>query len=262
MNRATAIAAALAALACGSWAYGQGAPVLPPVPKACEALGSEIVSSSLLSNVAVALNERKKINILAIGSTAASLRGPVSGNSYALVEQFLETNFKGLNVNVVHRGVSGELAANAAQRIKTEVALSDADLVLWQLGTADAMAHVPVADFYVALAETLDWLKAHRVDVILIGMRYTRSMAQDLHYQAIRSAIREVAKERKIQRLGRYEAEETLERVRQQQSGTPASEAQAANLGSACVAEYLARAIAAGLFVREPSPGTPAKQKN
>jgi hypothetical protein len=51
--------------------------------------------------------------------------------------------------------VSGELAADAAERIKTEVALADADLVLWQLGTADAMAQVPVADFHAVVSETV-----------------------------------------------------------------------------------------------------------
>jgi lysophospholipase L1-like esterase len=264
MIRATAIAALLASLACG-WAYAQGNPALPPVPKACEAIGANVVTSSPLANVAAALKDRKRINILAIGSTAASLRGPVSGDTYALVEQFLEANFKGLDVNVVHRGVSGELAADAAQRIKTEVALSEADLVLWQLGTADAMARVPVADFYAAVSETLAWLEAHKVDVILIGMRYARSMAKDLHYQAIRTAIREVARQRNVQRLGRYEAEETLEKVRQKQGPTLVSELQSADMGAACVAEHLARAIAAGLFVRDPQPApqpAPEKPKN
>ena len=155
---------------------------------------------------------------------------------------------------MVHRGVSGELAADAAQRIRTEVALVGADLVLWQLGTADAMARVPVPDFYATVSETLAWLKANKVDAILIGMRYAKSMADDVHYQAIRTAIREVAKEHKVQRLGRYEAEETLEKVNRQ-SAALASELRSAEIGSACVAEYLARAIAAGLFIRESPAG-------
>ena len=77
---------------------------------------------------------------MCIGATSASLRGPVSGGYFAVVERYLEAAFKGLDVQVVHRGVSGELAADAAERIKTEVALTNADLVLWQLGTADALA--------------------------------------------------------------------------------------------------------------------------
>jgi lysophospholipase L1-like esterase len=230
------------------------------VPKACEAPGAQVISTSPLPNIAVALRERKKINILAIGATSASLRGPVSGGYYAVVERFLEDNFKGLDVTVVHRGVSGELAADAADRIKTEVALNNADLVLWQLGTADALAQVPVADFYVAVAETIAWLKEHKIDVILVGLRYARSMAGDLHYQAVRTAIQEVAKEQKVLRVGRYEAEETLEKIRQQQ-GAPLSEAEVTESSYVCMAEYLARAIAAGLFVKEPSPPKSPERK-
>ena len=178
--------------------------MLSPVPKACETPGAQVIADSPLPNIAAALKERKKITILAIGSTSASLRGPVSGGHYAIVERFLESTFKGLDVVIVHRGVSGELAADAGARIKTEVALADPDLVLWQLGTADVIAQVPVADFYVAVSETVAWLKEHKIDVILVGLRYVRSMAKDLHYQAIRAAIDDIAKKQMVLRNGRY----------------------------------------------------------
>jgi hydroxymethylpyrimidine kinase/phosphomethylpyrimidine kinase len=115
-----------------------------PVPKVCETPGVEVVTNSPLPNIVTALKERKKINILVIGTTSASLRGPVSGDHYAILERFLEAKFKGLDVAIVYRGVSGELAADAAERIRTEVALNSTDLVLWQLGTADALAQVPL----------------------------------------------------------------------------------------------------------------------
>ena len=57
--------------------YGEGNPVLGPVPKACETPGPQVIANSPLPNVAAALKERKKVTILAIGSTSASLRGPV-----------------------------------------------------------------------------------------------------------------------------------------------------------------------------------------
>lgn len=254
MRRATPSAALLAALmlAWSSLAHGQAGAGLAPLPKSCETPGAAVVATSPLPNIAAALKERKKINILTIGSTAASLRGPVSGGHYAIVERFLETTFKGLDVTIVHRGVSGELASDAAERIKTEVALADADLVLWQLGTADALAQVPTEDFRDTVSQTVSWLRDHKIDVILVGLRYTRSMTRDPHYQAIRDAIRQVAQSQNVLRIGRYEAEETLERIKLAQ-GIPASDVDAAASDYACLAEYLARAIAAGLFLREPA---------
>jgi len=262
VRRLAAVAATLVAVAVGApcAVHGQGGQVLAPVPKACETPGVSVIAASPLPNIAIALKERKKINILAIGATSASLRGPVSGGYYAVVERFLESTFKGLDVEVVHRGVSGELASDAAERIKTEVALNDADLVLWQLGTADALAQVPVADFFVAVSHTIAWLKEHKIDVILVGLRYTRSMVKDLHYQAMRTAIQEIAKDHNVLRIGRYEAEETLERMRREQGDVPLSQAEVSEASYVCMAEYLARAIAAGLFVREPSPLKPPEK--
>jgi len=262
VRRALTIAATLVAVAAGApcVVHGQRGQVLAPVPKACETPGLSVIADSPLPNIAIALKERKKINILAIGATSASLRGPVSGGYYAVIERFLESTFKGLDVEVVHRGVSGELASDAAERIKTEVALNDADLVLWQLGTADALAQVPVADFFVTVSHTIAWLKEHKVDVILVGLRYTRSMVRDLHYQAVRTALQEIAKDHNVLRLGRYEAEEILERIRREQGDVPMSQAEVSEASYVCMAEYLARAIAAGLFVREPSPLKPPEK--
>ena len=233
---------------------------LAPVPKACETPGVEVVSNSPLPNIVTALKERRKINILVIGTTSASLRGPASGDHFATVERFLEAMFKGLDVTIVHRGVSGELAADAAERIQNEVALNSTDLVLWQLGTADALAQVPIIDFRASVTRAVEWLKSHNVDLILVGLRYTRSMSRDANYQATRQAIMEIAKDQNVLRLGLYEAQETLEQIRQGR-GVVLSEIEATESDYACMGEYLARAIAAGLFIRQVPMKLPATRK-
>lgn len=254
--------AALAVAMAVAWAaHAQGTPTLAPLPKECEAPGTTVIAASPLPNIAIALKERKKIRILAIGGTSASLRGPASGGHYAVVEQFLESTFKGLDVEVVHRGVSGELAVAAGERIKTEVALTGADLVLWQLGTTDALARVPITDFQVTVSRIVTWLKDHKIDVIMVGLRYARSMAADRHYQAMRTAVRGIAKDLNVLRISRYEAEETLEKVRRSR-GVVLGEVEITEAGYVCMAEYLARAIAAGLFVKEPRPGMPPAKKD
>ncbi len=227
-------------------------PPLPPLPAACETPGTQVITASPLPNIATALKSRKKINIMAIGSTSASLRGPVTGDRFAALERFLEATFKGLDVEILHRGVSGELAVNAAERISTEAVLAKADVVLWQLGTADALAQIPVGDFKSAVSQTIGWLKNHNIDVILVGMRYTHSMTKDEHYQAIRQTILNIATEQNVLRVGLYEAEETLEKIRSKQ-GIVLSEIEATDSDYTCVAESLARSIAVGLFTR-PGP--------
>jgi hypothetical protein len=231
-----------------AWAEN-GSPWLTPVPKDCETPATAVAAPTPLPNVVAALKERKKINILVVGATSASMRGPVSGGHFALVERFLEDTFKGLDVSIVHRGVSGELASDAGDRIKTEVALEEPDLVLWQLGTADALARIPIENYEASLRDTIKWLREHSVDVILLGVRYARTMATDQHYQAIREATQKIAKDQNVLRIARYEAEEMLDRIRREQ-GAPMSEVEVTEAGYSCLAEYIARAIASGLFVK------------
>ena len=74
----------------------------------------------------------------------------------------LESALKGIDVVMINRGVSGELAAGAAIRMKNEVALEEPDLVLWQVGTNDALAYVETSEFAAIVKDQIDWLKAHR----------------------------------------------------------------------------------------------------
>ncbi len=229
----------------------QERPVLAPVPKDCLAPGATIVTNQPLPNVLNVLKRRKAITILTIGGSSIGQRDSTPGGYHALIENFLEHTFKGLNVTIVNRGISGELTRDATERIKIEVALTAPDLILWQLGTADAMAQVPVPQFKMVVADTIQWLKARNVDTALIGLRYTRNAASDTHYQAIRTAIRDVAQEQGVIRIGRYEAVETIEKIRQQH-GDPVNESELSEASYTCMAEYLARAIATNLFAREP----------
>ena len=97
-----------------------------------------------LPNSALALQKRKKIKILAIGASSAAVLGVARDGNPPLLEQILERTIKGLDVEIINRGFSGELAEAAGERLKIEVALNHPDIVLWQVGTNDAFAQVPV----------------------------------------------------------------------------------------------------------------------
>jgi acyl-CoA thioesterase I len=234
---------------------------LPPVTRDCQVGATEVVTQTPLPNVLKALRERQKIKILAIGASPVVRRDAAAGDYYDLVEQFLEQTFKGLEVEVIHRGVSGELARDAGARIKMEVALVEPDLVLWQLGTADALARLSIEDFEKSVRKTLIWLRTHNVDVALIGLHYVKSLAKDTHYQAVRRALKKVATEESVMRVGRYEAMETLARLRGEQGGK-AGPTRMTEAAYECSAEYLARAIATGLFHKEKPPSPPVKPMN
>lgn len=236
---------------------GQGP--MPPVSRECQPGAAQVTTQTPLPNVAKAMRERGKFVILAIGASPI-VRREAGGGYYGLVENLLEQTFKGLQVEIVHRGVSGELARDAGARIKMEVGLAKPDLVLWQLGTADALARLPVEDFEASVTKTIKWLKGHGIDIALIGLHYVKALAKDEHYQAVRRALKKVAAEHGVLRIGRYEAVETIARLKSEQ-GAPMSGTRIAETAYECSAEYLALAIASGLFLKSKPAAKPPETR-
>jgi acyl-CoA thioesterase I len=246
---------ALGALALAATAaLAQVAP--PPVAKEC---GDGAVVDHPLPNSATALQLRKRLKILAIGSTPKAVLG--LGRNGTLLERILERTIKGLDVDIVNRGFSGELAEAAGERIRIEVALNEPDIVLWQVGTNDALAHVPVDAFEQSVTGTVQWLKEHKVDVILVGLRYAKSLAKDPHYQAIRTSLSRIATAEKVLRIGRYEAMEVLARTMASTDQPVLEDFGQTEAGYNCMAQYIARTITVGLFAKQlrktPVPPVP-----
>jgi lysophospholipase L1-like esterase len=224
------------------------APVpLPPLSAQCRT-GADLPVESFLPVTAAAVARNKRLVVLALGSSGTlKLRGKRS--FLGSVEADLEKSVSGLDVTIVNRGVSGELTADAAQRLRIQVALERPDLVLWQIGTADALAFVPVDTVTHTVRNTVTWLREHKIDVVLVGMRYSQGSARDSHYQQMRHAIRRVATAEKVLFVSRYDAAEAIARQREPDPDMSPFEVSEANAD--CAAQYVARAIAFNLFARQ-----------
>jgi lysophospholipase L1-like esterase len=226
------------------------APVAPlpmPFSKSCQSGSAALARESPLPNVAAALKRRKSLRILSMGAAPGRV-GP--GGDYSdLIESMLESALKGIDVTVINRGISGELAADAAVRMKNEVALEEPDLVLWQVGTNDALAYVPVAGFAAAVKDQIEWLKAHKVDVVLVGLQFAPEMLRDAHYRAIRAALRRVAAQENVVVVRFYEAMQMLKKA--EETGHPvALQFEGSEEGYDCLAQYVARSITLGIFAK------------
>jgi acyl-CoA thioesterase-1 len=235
-------------------AIAQSAPDLPAVAKEC---GEANLSETPLPNSAVALQERKQVKILAIGASSTAVLGWRREGSPPLLEQILERTIKGLDVEIINRGFSGEMAEAAGTRIKIEVALNHPDIVLWQVGTNDAFAQVPAEAFEATVRDTVRWLKAHNIDVILVGLHYMKQLAKDVQYQAIRSSLNRIAAEENVLRIRRYEAVEILGRTMREAGRPEPSDFGLTESGYNCMAQYVARAIAVGLYAKPPKKSVP-----
>jgi acyl-CoA thioesterase I len=197
-----------------------------------------------------ALKETRPLRVLAIGSSSTVGVGASSPRATYPVrlESDLEGFLKGFDVEMFVRGVNGEVAHQAADRIRDEVATLKPDLVVWQVGTNDALARVDIDDFADRLAATLDWLARHRIDVVLIDPQYIDKMADDSSYLAIVERIAVVARSKRVLLVHRYMAMADLAH----RSGTATimspDKLHLNDLGYRCMAEYAARTIIAGIL--------------
>ncbi len=227
------------------------APAAAPFTKDCQVGATPIADESPLPNVASVLAKRKTLRILTMGASP----GPAGrhGGYSAVIESILERALKGIDVVIINRGVSGELAADAAFRMKNEVALDEPDLVLWQVGTNDALAYVPADQFASTLKTQIDWLKNHKVDVVLVGLQFASQMLRDAHYAEIRDTLRKVAARENVIVVRYYEAMQFVEEAARE-GGVSAEEFELTESGSNCLAQYVARAITLGVFAKNLPP--------
>lgn len=228
----------------------------------CQAPAATVATPAPLTHVEKLLLTKKSIRVLAIGSSSTVGVGASSirANYPSQLELELEKSFKGLNIVVVNRGVSGEVAETTAERLKLEVALTKPDLVLWQVGTNDALSRIPIYDFARTVGRTLKWLKRADVDVVLVGMQFTKGASKDEHYKLMKDALKQVAQEHNVPLIKRYEAMQYLQDSQAKLSLVSSDDLHLNDLGYRCMAEHVARGILVSLYPkRGGSPAAPSQ---
>jgi lysophospholipase L1-like esterase len=245
----------LAALAWPALAQPQPQPdVLTPL---CRVPPADIASSAPLPRVAAALQTKTTIRVLAIGSSSTAGIGASSPRTTypAQFEEIIERILKGIDLDVVNEGIPGEVAAQTAARLKPDVERLKPDLVLWQVGTNDAMARVPAEEVEATIRDTVRWLKDGRADVVLVGLQYTLRVARDEHYARIRDAVQRVATSENVPLVRRFDAMQFIARTHANVDLLSGDGFHLNDLGYHCMAEHVAQAVVTNLYLRRrPAP--------
>ena len=223
----------------------------------CAAPTTDIAVPEALPNLTEALEKKIPIKVLAIGSSSTVGVGASHPhrNYPSQLTDLMKKSFAGVEVKMVNKGVSGEVAAATAERLRSGIAhFGKPKLILWQVGTNDALARVPVADFSETVRSTVRWLKSHNIDIVLVGLQYTPNVVKDEHYHAIRAELRKIAEEEHVLHVRRFAAMEFLTRVKG--SALLAQDDLHLNdLGYRCMAEHIAHAMVLSRFLRvKPRP--------
>ena len=212
-----------------------------------------------LKSLSRAVRSKPHVKILAIGSSSTVGLGASSpaATYVARLEPTLEGALKGIDFDVVGRGMSGEVAQGAADRMRKEVQDTKPDLVVWQVGTNDALRHISLDKFKHCLKATLAWLADNKIDIVLVNPQYGEVLVKDAYYQEVVNAIAEVARESRVLLVDRFEAMRDLQRERGDRFYLTADSLHMNDVGYRCMAEQLARAIVGGLVQADADQDQP-----
>lgn len=220
-----------------------------PLSPQCKVESAPFEGRAPLRSMRRAILEKRPARVVSFGASsvvAADASSPTAAYPTRL-ERDLEYAVQGLEVEMFVRGQAGAVADDAAERLKAEVAALRPDLLVWQVGTNDAVARIDVEDFADRLRKTLSWLAAHEIDVVLIDPQYVERLSGDAGYTGIVGQVAAVASEKRVLRVNRYEAMADLARAHPGWSGLASDRFRLADMGYRCAAEYTAGAVAAGI---------------
>lgn len=208
-----------------------------------------------------AIREHRDPRVLAIGSSSTvGVGASRPQNAYiAKLESTLEGAFRGVDFAVIGKGMSGEVAEGQSARMKDTVAEVKPDLVLWQVGTNDAIRHVDLNGFKDCLRRTLAWLRDNNFDVVLVDPQYSAELAKDAFYWETVAAVADVAREMRVLLVDRFDAMRELSAKRGDGFYITSDNLHLNDNGHRCMGEQLARSIAAGVLQADFEAAVPTR---
>ncbi|MCZ8104397.1 MAG: hypothetical protein O9972_41685 [Burkholderiales bacterium] len=154
--------------------------------------------------------------------------------------QALEKKLPGMDFDLVDEGRGAVPAAKGFEAMREEFATIRPDLVLWQVGTPDALNHADPEALGRTLVQAAEWLRAQSIDLILIDPPFVPNVVHEPLYARIVGKIGEVSAQSNINLLRRYAATQHLDNERRKK---PASDAVDAPPQQSCLPDLVAEAI-------------------
>src|SRR5688500_338586 len=160
LSFATSLFAAVALLASSFPVIGQEVPTLSTgestselpdtsLSRDCRVPGSKLYTLAQLRAVRAALHEGRPLKVLALGpsGTGGVGSGSASATYPSRLEEELENRFLGIDVVVEHRSLPGDITADSIERFTALVTEIEPNLVVWQVGTNDALTKADIEPY-------------------------------------------------------------------------------------------------------------------
>lgn len=187
------------------------------------------------------------LHILAIGSSSTEGVG-ASGKDKtypARLASLLREGLPGRSVEMVNAGIGGETAPQTLQRLKAMLRQGAYDLVIWQVGTNDAVNGGDLGRFRVLVGEGIDAARQAGTRIVILDPQFYPGIKETARYRAYVDAIADVARAQAVPVLSRYQA--MLGWYQRDAAGFMAALAgdrfHMSDAGYACLAQDIARSL-------------------
>jgi acyl-CoA thioesterase-1 len=225
---------------------GTAPPPVGNVPEACLVPGELQNVQFALPRMASLLREKEPIRILAIGSSStAGVGATVPAHAYPpRLRDALTRLMPGADIAIRNDGIGGEVASTTLVRLKKSVEDWKPDVVLWQLGTNDALQHITPQAFAQTLREGTDFVLGRGLDLLLIDPQFFPGTPSDELYRIFVQSIELVAAEKRIPLMRRYAIMRYWDALPQRVPMLSTDGFHMNDLGYLCMAETLAGGMA------------------
>jgi acyl-CoA thioesterase I len=185
-RRLPAAAAALALLA--------AVPAPAATDDRCRVPATLTEAHRALPRFAAAVGGDAPPRIVALGSSSTAGSGASGARAaYPSLLQLRLGERLGERVEVVNKGVGGEIARDMIDRLQRDVVELKPSLVVWQTGTNDFLKDADEAEFERLLHEGIRRIRSAGADVILLEPQYIRRLAQNDEYRLYVDIMRRAA---------------------------------------------------------------------
>ncbi|WP_406857952.1 SGNH/GDSL hydrolase family protein [Alsobacter sp. KACC 23698] len=153
------------------------------------------------------LKQSRPVSILAIGSSSTEGVGAsAKDRSYpATLEHLLQRTWPTARIRVDNAGVGGETAGATLQRLKQALAGPAYSLVIWQVGTNDAVKGDDEAAFRSMLESGIAMAREAKVELVIVDQQLFPGIKDMPRYERYVAAVSDVAGRNDVAVFSRFQ---------------------------------------------------------
>lgn len=168
--------------------------------------GAQAASVATLAAAAVRLTRDHALDILAIGSSSTQGVGATAPEKTypARLKDLLSRAWPQVKLDIANAGIGGETAPQTLVRLKKALAEKRTDLVLWQVGTNDAVRGGDIAAFRAMVKEGIETVRASGAALVILDQQFFPTVKDLASYSRYVEAVAQIAADAKVPVISRF----------------------------------------------------------